>query len=175
VRSGKVTETKRFHRAFGVYGICYQEGKLLVISKNGGPYINRYDLPGGSLEDGEPLLHALKREFHEETGFDIAVEKNIGVCDFMLPWQWKTFTDVHHIAVFYLVNIIGGTLSTPKIFEGQDSDGALWISEEEATIDTASPLVLAAFAWLRKGELDLNVIKYDSWKIKREAASPLKE
>jgi hypothetical protein len=93
----------------------------------------------------------------------------------MLPWQWKTFTDVHHIAVFYLVNIIGGTLSTPKIFEGQDSDGALWISEEEATIDTASPLVLAAFAWLRKGELDLNVIKYDSWKIKREAASPLKE
>lgn len=44
-----------YHRAFGVYGIYVEDGKLLVINKNGGPYINRFDLPGGSLEKGEAL------------------------------------------------------------------------------------------------------------------------
>ena len=45
----------KYHRAFGVYGIYVEAGKLLVINKNGGPYINRFDLPGGSLEEGETL------------------------------------------------------------------------------------------------------------------------
>lgn len=51
-----------------LYGICLDDGKLLVINKSGGPYINRYDLPGGNLEDGEALSEAMKREFLKETG-----------------------------------------------------------------------------------------------------------
>lgn len=43
----------KFHQAFGVYGMYARDGALLVMKKTGGPYINRYDLPGGSLEDGE--------------------------------------------------------------------------------------------------------------------------
>ena len=58
----------RYHRAFGVYGIYVVDGKLLVINKNGGPYINRFDLPGGSLEEGETLSEAMKRKFLEEKG-----------------------------------------------------------------------------------------------------------
>ncbi len=50
---------QKYHRAFGVYGIYAKDGKLLVILKNGGPYIHRYDLPGGSLEDGESLQEAM--------------------------------------------------------------------------------------------------------------------
>lgn len=38
----------RYHRAFGVYEILYRKNKLLVIKKTSGPYINRFDLPGGS-------------------------------------------------------------------------------------------------------------------------------
>lgn len=140
---------KIYHRAFGVYGICVEDGKLLVINKNGGPYINRYDLPGGSLEDGEALSEAIKREFLEETGLEIKIEKNIGVIDFKLPWLWKDCTDVHHIAVYYSVKIIGGELSTPEQFDGQDSLGALWVSEKDVSLINASPLVLKAFDWLR--------------------------
>lgn len=51
-----------FHRAFGVYGICIENNHILVIDKMKGPYRNRYDLPGGSLEDGEALLAGLHRE-----------------------------------------------------------------------------------------------------------------
>jgi hypothetical protein len=76
----------RYHRAFGVYGIYVEGGKLLVINKKGSPYKNRFDLPGGSLKDGETLSEAIQREFLEETGLEIEIEENIGVIDFKLPW-----------------------------------------------------------------------------------------
>ena len=33
---------------FGVYAVCFENGKLLRIEKTRGPYQHRYDLPGGS-------------------------------------------------------------------------------------------------------------------------------
>ena len=51
---------------FGVYGICYENGKLLCIEKTRGPYQHRFDLPGGSQELGEGLTETLKREVLEE-------------------------------------------------------------------------------------------------------------
>ena len=80
----------------------YKIGKLLVINKNGGTYKNRYDLPGGSLEEAESLSVAMRREFLEETGFEIDIIKNIGNIGFMFPWDWNEFTDVHHICVIQL-------------------------------------------------------------------------
>lgn len=157
---------KKFHRAFGVYGIYIDGNKLLVINKNRGPYINRFDLPGGSLEDGESLTTALKREFLEETGIEVQVEKNLGIADFMLPWNWNEFDYVHHIAVYYLVKKVRGEIKKPAQFEDQDSLGALWLSEQEATINNASPLVLKAFKWLKENEFDLDVELYDNWKMK---------
>ncbi len=162
-----VEQLKKFHRAFGVYGLYLNEGKLLVINKNGGPYINRFDLPGGSLEDAESLTVAMKREFLEETGIEIEVVKNLGVIDFMLPWEWREFTHVHHIGVYYLVNKVGGQLITPRQFDGQDSLGALWVSENEVTIHNASPLVLKAVEWLKNGELGLDVECYQRWEVKK--------
>lgn len=157
--------TKRYHRAFGVYGICVEDGKLLVINKNGGPYINRYDLPGGSLEEGESLSVATKREFLEETGLEVDIKENIGVIDFKLPWLWREFTHVHHIAVYYSVNKIGGELSVPEQFVGQDSLGAIWVSEKDVSLDNASPLVLKAFEWLRTNNLGIESETYEAWKI----------
>ena len=157
---------KKYHRAFGVYGIYMENNKLMVINKNGGPYKNRFDLPGGSLEDDESLSHAMKREFKEETGIEIEIEKNLGIIDFMLPWDWKEFTNVHHIAVYYLVNKIGGEITQPEQFYGQDSLGGVWVSEQDITLDNASPLVLKAFEWLRTGELGINPICYAGWEVK---------
>lgn len=72
------TNEPTFHRAFGTYGIYYNEGKLLVIHKQGGPYTYRYDLPGGSLEDFETLPDALDREFQEETGLTVRSKQLLG-------------------------------------------------------------------------------------------------
>ncbi|WP_249305868.1 NUDIX hydrolase [Lederbergia citrea] len=156
---------KKYHRAFGVYGIYVDDDRLLVINKNGGPYINRFDLPGGSLEDGETLTEAMKREFLEETGLEIEIKENIGVIDFKLPWLWREFTDVHHIAVYYSVKKIGGEISVPEQFDGQDSLGALWVSEKDVTLDNASPLVLKAIEWLRTKDLGIDAETYEDWMV----------
>ncbi|TYR79329.1 NUDIX hydrolase [Priestia megaterium] len=134
-----------YDRAFGVYGICIEDGKLLVIRKNRGPYIHRFDLPGGNLEHAETLIDGIKREFVEETGFTVEIVDQAGVTDFQYPCKWKEFTHVHHIAVFYYVRITGGQLaSNPDQFDGQDSLEALWVTPDHLHIDNASPLVLKA-------------------------------
>lgn len=56
---------------FGVYGICYHEGKLLCVQKSCGPYTGYYDLPGGSQKECESLTDTLYREMAEETGYDV--------------------------------------------------------------------------------------------------------
>ncbi|BCC18380.1 NUDIX domain protein [Bacillus cereus] len=81
-----------FHRAFGVYGICIESNNILVIDKIKGPYRNRYDLPGGSLKDGEALLAGLHREIKEETGLNVTVVKQIGTIDFQFPSKFKEYT-----------------------------------------------------------------------------------
>lgn len=164
----EIRKAKKFHRAFGVYGICVKDGKLLVIDKSGGPYINRFDLPGGSLEESESLVSAMKREFLEETGLDIGIMKHIGTTDFMLQTDWRGLTDIHHIAVYYLVEQIGGAITEPLQFEGQDSLGAVWVSEEEVSVENASPLVLKAFDWLNTNDLGLDTNYYLDWKVKFE-------
>ncbi|MCA1037945.1 NUDIX hydrolase [Bacillus infantis] len=155
----------KMHRAFGVYGFFFEKNRLLVINKKGGSYTNHYDLPGGSLEDSESLPNALRREFLEETGMKLEIIRNIGVIDFILPWDWKEYTHVHHICVFYEVEGTGG-LTQPMQFEGQDSLGALWISEHEATFDNASPLVVKAFEWLKTEKLGIDAECYEHWKVK---------
>lgn len=156
-----------FHRAIGVYGICVHENKLLVIQKNGGPYINRYDLPGGNLEAGESLEEGVQREFLEETGLLVDVLEHVATADFMIHTNWREGTAVHHVAIFYLVEQIGGAICKPLPFEGQDSLGAVWITEGEATKKNSSPLVLKAFEWLSTNTVSVEATYYENWEVKK--------
>ena len=62
---------------FGVYGVCIREGRILCIRKTRGPYRGRFDLPGGTPEEGESLVETLRREMLEETGFQVsAIHQN---------------------------------------------------------------------------------------------------
>lgn len=42
-------------RHFGIYAVCFENGKLLCIEKTRDPYQHRHDLPGGSQQLGEGL------------------------------------------------------------------------------------------------------------------------
>ncbi|MBW2967725.1 NUDIX hydrolase [Candidatus Woesearchaeota archaeon] len=53
-----------------VYGFCENEGKVLCIKPN---WDDKLCLPGGSLDKGEDIIEGLKREFLEETGYEIDV------------------------------------------------------------------------------------------------------
>lgn len=142
--------SKKFHHAFGVYGIITINGQLVVIKKTGGPYLNRYDLPGGSLDDGEPLDHAIGREIHEETQLTVEQAVQLGTTSFRYPWRYQNWTFNQHICVFYEITKYTGSLATavPQ-FVGQDALGAVTMSLDQLTIANASPLVLKATEYLK--------------------------
>jgi 8-oxo-dGTP pyrophosphatase MutT (NUDIX family) len=158
--------TVHWHRHLGVYGICLQDGKLLVINKIGGPYTGRYDLPGGSIEPNETVLAAIHREFMEEAGITIHVSNNLGMREFVVPWTREGFdhTHCHHIAIFCSVEYINGDINdSPKI---DDSDGAVWSDIKALNIHNCSPLVVEAMNWIQTKELSINPIIYSEWIMK---------
>ena len=76
---------------FGVYGVCYEDGKLLCIEKTRGPYQNRFDLPGGSQELSEGLTETLKREVLEETGYTLSRYSNPRGYDVLVQEEGQDF------------------------------------------------------------------------------------
>ena len=57
-------------------GILSQSGKILLQKRADK---GTWGLPGGALELGESALEALVREFYEETGVEVRVEKLLNV------------------------------------------------------------------------------------------------
>lgn len=52
---------------------------MLLARRAGEPFMGRWDIPGGFLEEGEHPLDALAREFQEETGLAIEPGEFLGV------------------------------------------------------------------------------------------------
>lgn len=151
-----------FHDAFGVYGIIHQNGQILVIKKNAGPYINRYDLPGGSQESGESLADTLIREIEEETAIIAVKFQQIGITNFIFPWDYEDKNMNNHLAVFYNVNQFSGKPRMDAInFDGQDSLGALWLPLSSIDSNNASLPLLKA-----KDFLENNKFNSKSWRLK---------
>jgi len=160
---------EKYHRAFGVYGIIGDEQDLIVTKKFGGPYTNRYDLPGGSLEDGEALDHAIYREIQEETGLLPTKLRQLGATSFRYPWTFEQWQFNQHIAIFYRIVTTDGTLAQQVAnFAGQDSHGALRVPLDQLTLANASPLVLKAKEVLQTGNFNSADMVYDQWSVLKQ-------
>lgn len=88
----------------GVYGLIIQQGKILLIKKNGGPYDGKLDLPGGTIEFSEDIEDALIRELKEEVGIDITNYKLYDVISSNIQWLHKQeIEEIKHIAILYSI------------------------------------------------------------------------
>ncbi|SDW47841.1 NUDIX hydrolase [Paenibacillus sp. CF384] len=149
---------ENFYRHMGVYGVCVSDNSILVIRKILGPYTGKYDLPGGRLEKMESLEQGITRELREETGYTIQKLENIGICDFSVVWtpQENRVENLHHIAILYKIDVsLEEITNTVESFEGQDSNGAIWLALNEVTTNNSSPLVLQAIEWIRSGTIPI--------------------
>ena len=155
---------------FGVYGVCYENGKLLCIEKTRGPYQHRYDLPGGSQQLGEGLTETLTREVMEETGYTLSRYLNPRIYDVLVQEEGQDFA-VHHIMAFYdiVLDFERSQQSLPhEVLDGSnDSANAIWLPLEQITEENASPLVLKVKAELL-GFPELDKTSYMNWKVKDE-------
>lgn len=157
-------------RHFGVYGVCIREEKLLCIHKNRGPYINRYDLPGGSQNPEESLVATLNREILEETGFKILELNFFGVYDFFIK-NLKENIDIHHIGIMYLIDI-DESIEVEEIIneldnERNDSIGKEWVSFQHINENNSSPLVLKIKEiTMNESQTSFDADIYNEWLIK---------
>lgn len=117
---------------FGVYALILNEPSthLLTIKKARGPYTGRYDLPGGSMEDGEILEDTLCREVMEETGCTVTNHLQMGTLSTLFKHVDTDGVPVtfRHIGVIYQCTISGTPMTDG---DGQDSHGCHWLPISE--------------------------------------------
>ncbi len=117
------------------YGLLQRENKMLLcrLSERVGMNPGHWTLPGGGLDFGEDPEVAVVREFMEETGLVVKVDKLVGIdslCDSMPGWS-----AMHSIRIIYSVTYVSGELH----FEHEGStDLCAWHTHTETQ---ALPLV----------------------------------
>ena len=111
-----ITVERDHERALGVRPsvsavIFDGRGQLLLQQRSDG---GQWGLPGGSVEIGESIVDAVRREVREETGLRVAVRRMVGI--YSDPRRqivrYPNGTVWHYINVCFECAVRGGTLTT---------------------------------------------------------------
>ncbi len=90
-----------------VCGICIENNKILLVKHTSQGGKSLWIPPGGGLEFDENVMSCLEREFLEETGLKIKMEKLLCINEFKEK-------KIHAIELFFKVSVLGGRLITGK-------------------------------------------------------------
>lgn len=84
-----------------VNGVLIEENKILMVKHKMSLEHDFWSTPGGGMQFGSPAKENLSREFLEETGLNIAVDKFICIHEYLDP-------PLHAIECFFEVKRISG-------------------------------------------------------------------
>jgi 8-oxo-dGTP pyrophosphatase MutT (NUDIX family) len=157
---------EKWKQHIGVYGVYVKGNDLLVVKKTRGPYINRYDLPGGSFDTNESIQDCLVREMIEEVGYEFEPYKMIGTYDYLIPWeQENNHTHVHHIALYFEVR---SNKEIQRInIVADDTEGFEFVGINHLSSENSSPLVQDIVKYLNNQEMNNELRRHDDWNILR--------
>ena len=65
----------------GVSACVWRDGKVLLVERGKEPWKGKWSLPGGSLEFGETVREAARRELAEETGIEADLDRLVDIDD----------------------------------------------------------------------------------------------
>lgn len=111
----------------GVGAVLVNDKGEIFITKRGQKAKNekgKWEIPGGSVEFGETLEKALKREMREEVGVEIKLIELLGVYDHIISDEKQ-----HWVSPTFMCKIIKGT---PKILEPEKCEVIGWFTLENA-------------------------------------------
>jgi 8-oxo-dGTP diphosphatase len=86
-----------------------------------------WEFPGGSVEFGETLRDALRREIHEEFGIVIEVGDLLDVVDHLLPAEGQ-----HWVSPTFLCRIVAGE---PQIREPEKCTAIGWFHPDDLPVE----------------------------------------
>lgn len=95
---GEKLENMKYDFRETCFGICFQDGKMLLVKKN-----DQFSFIGGGVERGETREECLKREFIEESGYELLNIKPFVTidCFWLAGGKWP----LESLANFYIVEI----------------------------------------------------------------------
>ncbi|HEY3298007.1 MAG TPA: NUDIX hydrolase [Armatimonadota bacterium] len=111
------------HPIPAVAAIIVEDDKILLIRRGKEPSKGCWTVPGGSVEWGETLVAAVKREILEETGLEIDVVGEAGVFDLILEGTTGSW---HYVIIDYFAVRTGGELCASS-----DAADVCWVSLDE--------------------------------------------
>ena len=113
------------YKQLGAYGLVLEKEKVLLIKKHGGPYNEKLDLPGGTIEFCERPEDALKRELEEEVGIKITSYELFDADSVTFEWNFEeknVLVKVHHTGIFYKINNYENQTKKEVIITEQNDD-----------------------------------------------------
>lgn len=129
-------------------GLIIQNRRLLLLQRRDSraEFNNKWEFPGGGVENGEDVERCLKRECLEETGFSISIIERLPAIYTKVEHRWN----YQVFLIIYICAITGGKLKTMD----NETSGHAWCTYEEA---------------IKKDSLDLNkkIIKNNKTIIKK--------
>ena len=93
-------------------GILIEEGRILLL-KQQVDSARGWSLPGGKLEDGEPLGDCLIREIREETGLEVKIGRLLYISELISAGS-------HVLHITFEIERTGGVLG--DVIGGKDSN-----------------------------------------------------
>jgi 8-oxo-dGTP diphosphatase len=100
--------------------------RVLLIERAKPPGVGTWSFPGGSLEWGETVEQAVRREVREETGLVVTPDRLLCVTEILDTGENGT-VGYHFVVLDYGCDVTGGQARA-----GSDAGRAAWVDAEEA-------------------------------------------
>ncbi|MGX5696043.1 NUDIX hydrolase [Agromyces soli] len=113
------------------YAVIRRDGEILLSHWNEHGR-SGWTLPGGGIEGAEHPLDAVVREIREETGYEAAVDRLLGIDTMVIPAEKRhtASTPLYAMRVVYRAHVTGGELQNEV---GGSSDEARWVRLDEVS------------------------------------------
>ena len=108
-----------------VGGVVIKEDRVLLVRRGKAPSEGEWAIPGGSVELGETLQEAVRREILEETGISIRVGEPIHIFDDVRR------DEAGHIRFHYVILDFSGEFLSGELRAADDAKDARWVSPAE--------------------------------------------
>jgi 8-oxo-dGTP diphosphatase len=109
----------------GIGAVIVHEGKIVLEKRGNEPSKGKWSIPGGLVELGESLEHAVIREVKEETCLDVENPSLIDVVD-NVDLDEKSKVKYHYVIIDYLVHVKNGTVQAAS-----DAAELRWVPFDE--------------------------------------------